>query len=168
MSILWRSKIAYRQKGALGAIFGLVVFTMVVAIVRAALTTAKGKPMNLPWVFVWTLVEANTGMSIVLPIPTQPFTLKVARRPMFMLGLELTIIVAIIVACVGSFRTLYVQHREKQKPEKSSYKMTSARNGRSGTTLPTVGTTVGGFETLGSEEALDRQEPSSTVERDKL
>jgi hypothetical protein len=63
MLILWRSKIAWRQKVALGCVFGLVVFTMVVAIVRVKLTIT-GKAMNLPWQFVWCLVEANAGKFI--------------------------------------------------------------------------------------------------------
>jgi hypothetical protein len=61
LSILWRSKIPLRQRLALAGVFSLVLFTMVIALVRAGLTTAQGKAMNLPWVIVWTGVEANIG-----------------------------------------------------------------------------------------------------------
>jgi hypothetical protein len=67
LSILWRSRLPVRQKLALAGVFGLVVITIAVAIARLGLTVKKGKAMNLPWVVVWTGVEANIGMS-------QPFS----------------------------------------------------------------------------------------------
>jgi hypothetical protein len=63
LSILWRSKLPLRQKFALAGVFGLVLFTIVIAIIRVTLTTTRGKAMNLPWVIVWTGVEANIGTS---------------------------------------------------------------------------------------------------------
>ena len=62
LGILWRSMLAFRQKLALAGVFGLVIVTITVAIVRVGLTTISGKAMNLPWVVVWTGVEANIGM----------------------------------------------------------------------------------------------------------
>jgi hypothetical protein len=77
---------------------------------------------------------------------------------------------------------LYVQHREKQRPERDTYMMTSptprrataraARgsdtlvSGSLGSRLSGIGTRVHGFDALGSEEALDRQ-VEQQVERGK-
>lgn len=63
LSILWRSRLPVRQKFALAGVFSLVLFTILVAVIRTGLTTEEGKAMNLPWVVVWTGVEANIGTS---------------------------------------------------------------------------------------------------------
>jgi hypothetical protein len=120
---------------------------MVVAVVRAGLTTKEGKAMNLPWVVLWTGVEANIGTFLV------SFFVSIVRGGLIML----TAVTAVIVACVGSFRMLYVQHREKQKPERDTYRMTSMRGGRMGGTAEREG-----FEGLGSEEQI-----VTVAERDK-
>ena len=73
-----------------------------------------------------------------------------------MLALLLNTRIAIIVACVGSFRMLYVQHREKQRSERNTYQMSRrAVIPRANVTLGSRG--EGRFDHLGSEEALERR-----------
>ncbi|KAF2646944.1 hypothetical protein P280DRAFT_513085 [Massarina eburnea CBS 473.64] len=91
LNILWRSKLPMPQKLALLGVFSLVIVTIVVAIVRATLATAGvTRQMDVPWVMVWTSLEAN---------------------------------IAIIVACVGSFRMLFVKHRKESRPSRESFTM---------------------------------------------
>ncbi|KAL5407504.1 hypothetical protein PMIN04_011702 [Paraphaeosphaeria minitans] len=76
LNILWRSRIPCAQSLALGGVFSLVLVTITIAIVRAALSTVGvTKQMDSPWVLVWSAAEAN---------------------------------IAIVVACIGSFRMLFV------------------------------------------------------------
>lgn len=60
--IVSRVRISRRQKFALSAIFSLVVFTMIFAIVRATITTVGvQKQIDPVWMYMWTSIELNVG-----------------------------------------------------------------------------------------------------------
>ncbi|KAK7179540.1 hypothetical protein DPSP01_003627 [Paraphaeosphaeria sporulosa] len=83
LNILWRSRIPRAQSLALGGVFSLVLVTITIAIVRAALSTVGvTKQMDSPWVLVWSAAEAN---------------------------------IAIVVACIGSFRMLFVVANRREE-----------------------------------------------------
>ena len=60
--LLRHARISRRQKIALSGIFSLVVFTIIIAIVRATLTIIRvDQQMDPIWIYLWTSIELNVG-----------------------------------------------------------------------------------------------------------
>ena len=56
-SILWNVRISLRRKLALFGIFSLTVVTMVFAIVRVVVITARSKEPDQSWLYMWSSIE---------------------------------------------------------------------------------------------------------------
>jgi hypothetical protein len=65
ISILWNVRVSFVRKIQLGALFSLVVITMVISIVRVAvvssnLSTSNNQVENT-WLYLWHFVESAVG-----------------------------------------------------------------------------------------------------------
>lgn len=108
IGMLCRVHISTQQKFALGAIFCLLVITMVVAIIRFTVVMAEREESC---VFFWNTIENTVGKENAL------FHL-VAKRVCVSLN-ELTyrwaLLIAITIVCLGSFRALFTNPHEQTK-----------------------------------------------------
>lgn len=109
-----------RKKLALGAIFSLVGFTIVATVLRGALlsevftATTAGKTFNIPWVWFWFHIEFCTGELSPFTQRSPDATIMPSRLVINGADARLTYSTpsAFIVACLVSFRSLFV-HREQ-------------------------------------------------------
>lgn len=123
IAILWKVKVTFRKKIVLAAIFGLVGFTIAVTIVRGSIfggvyksiNATGGNEVNITWILFWFYVEFTVCKSMLL------FSIKNFQLDMYPRVLTLCI-VAFIVACVVSFRTLFV-HKENQSAVKEEVRL---------------------------------------------
>ncbi|KAF2868656.1 hypothetical protein BDV95DRAFT_609569 [Massariosphaeria phaeospora] len=102
VNIVWRTTLTLRQRLGLMGVFSLVLVTIVFAIVRAAVTTTTTSGVSNQMDPIWAELWTSLEMNI-----------------------------AIIVACVGSFRTLFT-HDRRTKASRSSKPSKPSR-----TTAPT-------------------------------
>lgn len=123
--LLWDVRISTRKKLALGAIFSLVGLTIVATILRGAILTsvfqqsALGKTINIPWIWFWFHIELCICESQPTPQPPE------APRP-------LTPRTAVIVACLVSFRSLFMHNRSQASIEAQRRAAAAAGQPRSG------------------------------------
>lgn len=61
MSLLWKVNLLVRNKLALLGIFCLVIFTMVFAVVRAAVFSSFGRQPDETWLYMWSPIEQVVG-----------------------------------------------------------------------------------------------------------
>ena len=62
--MLWNTRIPWRQKTVLIAIFSVLVVVMVVAIIRVAVVEFPDKNPDVIWVYFWSTNEMTTGTYI--------------------------------------------------------------------------------------------------------
>ena len=94
--ILRRTRISTRQKVALSIVFSLVIITMVIAIVRAALTTSRvSKQIDPTWMYMWSIIELNVGNTYDFLDHYKLLTYRTA----------------IVIACVAPYRTFFLRSR---------------------------------------------------------
>ena len=60
--MLWTSRIAWRQKIVLLALFSISVVVMVVAIVRVAVVNFTDRNPDITWLYFWSSIEMTTGV----------------------------------------------------------------------------------------------------------
>ena len=108
-AILRNVRLTRRQKWILYPLFSLVVVTIIVTLVRAVLSTQGLKSkIDIIWMLFFINIEACTGTKAIL-------FRAYALPPM--VEKSLTYSTAIIVACVGSLRTLFTQ--DDQSPRRA-------------------------------------------------
>ena len=128
--MLWNIRVPRRQKLILMAIFSVVVVVIIVAIVRVVLVNSTQRNADITWLYFWSNIEMTTCM------------LNISVR----LGcMCFSLLAAIIIACVASFRQLFVNTNNQRKQPKASgsssrrgllsylkYRYRSTRKGKSG------------------------------------
>jgi hypothetical protein len=102
-AILWQVRIPLRKKLFLAGLFSFVFVTMIFAILRVTLINSFSRQPDPSWAYMWTSIEQNTGSHF-----------RVSHYGEFPLTLS-----AIVVACLGSFRTLFVQDKPVVGPSYS-------------------------------------------------
>ena len=121
ITLLWGVQMSFRRKAALTGIFSLGVITTVVAIIRITAITTSGRQPDTSWSYMWNLIEQGIGESSSKPHP------------------KVTILtcndwLAIIIACLSSFRSLFHQQASRAHNNPPSHKPGSSniflRNGR--------------------------------------
>lgn len=87
-------------------IFGLTVVVMIVAVVRVAVVYSKSKTPDLSWLFFWGSIEMATS----------------ERKPFPFLNVSVVdaFHAAIIIACVASFRQLFITTQNQHQYRKTS------------------------------------------------
>ena len=105
ITLLWKVQMKWRRKAALAGIFSLVIITMIFAMVRTIVAvTSLARQQNL-WVNLWSAVEADVG-----------------KRDHAFVRLYINfssnmVYVAIIVACLASFRNLFSRENARRHPK---------------------------------------------------
>lgn len=62
ITMLWGVQMPWRRKAALAVIFSLVIITMIIAIVRAAVVgSARTRLPDSSWLFMWSSIEVSVG-----------------------------------------------------------------------------------------------------------
>lgn len=97
--ILWQVRLSIRRKLTLAGLFGLTIFIVLCSILRLVivLKTVVGTYMDNTWLFLWNKIELDTGKYAHTHIHSQADNL-----------------IAIVVACLGSFRILYTSRRDRK------------------------------------------------------
>ena len=98
-SLLWRVSIQLKKKLALGGIFSLSVFIIVASITRVAVVSST-KATDQSWYYVGSAIEMAIGKLPALRVP-------IYRR--------LTPFLAVIVACLSSYRALFTSNTISQR-----------------------------------------------------
>lgn len=102
-----------RRQKLLISIFSVIVFVIIVAIVRVASVNSTERILDLSWFYFWSNVEMTTGKSLASPSKNLSKT-----------GVRITTIyspeAAIVIACVASFRQLFVNANKQRKIAKAS------------------------------------------------
>ena len=97
--MLWHVRIPLKQKIMLMAIFSAAVVTVVVCIARVAVVIRVDQPVDMSWLYTWIYLE-----------------LGICRFSFFFaLAMRALIVTAIMIACVASFRQLFVDSQNSQK-----------------------------------------------------
>lgn len=105
--MLWNARLPLRTKAILLAIFSLTVFIMIVAVIRVTVVNSPNLPADVSWLYFWSNIEMTTCMCI--------YTLTCCRS-----GLLTGTLVAIIIACMASFRQFFVHATKQRKQKKPS------------------------------------------------
>ncbi|KAL8934497.1 MAG: hypothetical protein Q9216_005882 [Gyalolechia sp. 2 TL-2023] len=107
--MLWNVRIPRPKKIALMALFSITVIVIIVSIIRVAVVTSKTTQADVTWLHLWSLIEMAVG-KIQRPLRVGDSTLIYRQR------------LAVIVACLASFRQLFVMSgkRMKRTPEQQS------------------------------------------------
>ena len=146
ISMLWRVQMSFSKKAALVGIFSLAVITCVFAIVRVTVISTLTRQPDTSWSYMWSSVEQCIGMRLLLPFQI---------RQLYETD-DLTLPTAIIVASLGSFRTLFTQQASQLKQPKRSVLSDSKNIFLHGTRRlrPSKGTSIGltGLSALGSTD----------------
>ncbi|GAB1210172.1 hypothetical protein APSETT445_008962 [Aspergillus pseudonomiae] len=98
ITLLWNVRLPIRHKMILMSILSLAVLIIIVAIVRVAVVATKEKNSDMSWLWMWSFIEATVGMYL-LRIPDHDYTKRILTKTQ----------PANIIACVGSFRQLFVK-----------------------------------------------------------
>ena len=114
--MLWKVRISIRKKLALIGIFSLTVIVMVFAIVRVGVVSTKDRIADISWLYFWSNVE------MVICVSFAPY-------PLLETMLILLLLSAIIVACLGSFRQLYVSQTGSSDLKPSANSSSATRRG---------------------------------------
>lgn len=61
--MLWKVHIRLRQKIALTALFGLILITVAISIIRVAVVMSRSPQPEQSWLFLWTTIENTVGMT---------------------------------------------------------------------------------------------------------
>lgn len=107
--MLWNVRISWRRKLALMVIFSLTIIVTVVSIVRIALISSKNKTEDISWLYMWSNVEMITC------------TFSHSCLIMFSLSLTCNPFTATIVACLASFRQLFIKSENSGHIQEGSY-----------------------------------------------
>jgi len=118
-----------RKKAVLVAVFSLTIFTIIVTIVRGTLQIGKierglSNPDAIGWICFWLVVESTTGMSsdtlgsFLLLFLTS--CLHTCTYPQ-----------AYVIACLASFRSLFVHNERSHKNSSVSERRKQAQQPRS-------------------------------------
>jgi hypothetical protein len=102
-TILWQVRLDMRRKLALGALFALTLLIIVCAITRTVVVTntAIGPYIDITWLYLWYKIELDLGMcSSQNCFEQSPYR-----------------ILAIVVACLASFRALFTSQKNRQLPK---------------------------------------------------
>ena len=104
--MLWKVQLSFRRKLGLAGIFSLTVLIMIIAIVRVAVVYDGDRAQaDGAWLYAWSAIEQTVGESL--------------ERPFFLRGISIltccAISLAIIVACIASFRALFTQQDRSQR-----------------------------------------------------
>ena len=152
ISMLWRVQMSLSKNVALVSIFSLAVITCVFAIVRVTVISTLNRQPDTSWSYLWSSVEQCIGMKLLLPFQF---------RQLYETN-DLTLPTAIIVASLGSFRTLFTQQASQRKQPKRNVISDSKHLFLHGTRRlrPSKGTSIGltGLSTLGSTDQITSRE----------
>ena len=100
--MLWHVRIKLQQKLILLSIFSITVVVMIVSIIRVAVVHSDNQNADISWLYLWSNIEMATCMC--------------SRSRLLQSRLLISSLsIAIIIACVASFRQLFItsqnQHR---------------------------------------------------------
>lgn len=101
--ILWHVQIPLRRKLILFAIFSVTVVVMIVSILRVALLNSEAQNADISWLYLWSNIEMATCMWSRFPACLDSFTDQLPPST------------AIIIACVASFRQLFVSTQNQHQ-----------------------------------------------------
>lgn len=105
ITLLWKVQMKWRRKVALAGIFSLVIITMIFAMVRTIVAvTSLARQLNI-WVNMWSAVEADVGKQ---------------NHAFVRLHINFSsnvVYLAIIVACLASFRNLFSRENARRHPK---------------------------------------------------
>ncbi|MCJ1467454.1 hypothetical protein MMC07_006079 [Pseudocyphellaria aurata] len=106
ITMLWGLQMKWRRKFALAGIFSLVVITMTFAVIRIAVITSSETyyVIDSSWLYMWSAIEVYVG--------------QWTRYPSFIDIINNTVPLAIIVACLASFRNLFSRGNPQHRPER--------------------------------------------------
>lgn len=107
--LLWNSRISWKKKLLLMSIFSLTVIVIIISIVRISLIISSANRGDISWLYLWSNIE------VVICMFSHLCTL------MLSLSLTLEPFTAIIVACLASFRQLYVKSDKPGRIQAGSY-----------------------------------------------
>lgn len=124
--MLWHVRIPLRQKLILIGIFSVTVVVIIVAITRVIIIKPENEYIDISWLYVWSSVEVSTGM-----YPTPTFSsayLYICIKTALSEVSDNRLNTAIVIACVSSFRQLFVtdqnQHQYRRPDQPSSSTIT--------------------------------------------
>lgn len=149
-TILWKARLSRRHKLALIGLFSLVLFTIAAAIVRTGLGIRQqelGIRFDMSWNMVWFSVEVCIGTE----------TSMVTKRQ------TLNFIAAIIVSCIGSFRTLFTKSRLSSTPAAYVHMLEDHPSSRARRPkLDSFGQEISGCSTTDAREMISYPSTAST------
>lgn len=116
--MLWNVRLPLRQKLLLMTIFSLTVIVMVVSIIRVAIvgssTRSSTQQPDISWVYFWSNIEMSTGKSLFLEGFAQ-------------FGESNLFVTAIVIACIGSFRQVFVNAHNRRRQDRRNRSSSSNR-----------------------------------------
>ena len=101
--MLWHVRVPMGQKLMLIGIFSLTVIVMIVAIIRVAIVNSSHKDADVSWLFFWSNIEMATCKSSCRSFDQLRPTIDQSLPPK-----------AVIIACLASFRQLFVNINGQQ------------------------------------------------------
>lgn len=105
ITMLWGVQMKRGRKAALAGIFSLVVITMIFAIVRTAVVGSVATHLpDSSWLYMWSAIETSVGKQIM--------------HLCYADSSSNTGCVAIIVACLASFRNLFSRENSRSQPKR--------------------------------------------------
>ena len=105
-TMLWGVQMKRSRKAALAGIFSLVIITMTFAIVRTAVVgSAKKRVPDSSWLYMWSAIETSVGKLMMMRLFYNETTND-------------TVSLAIIVACLASFRNLFSRENSRHQPKR--------------------------------------------------
>ena len=101
--IVWRVKIPRRKKLVLIIVFSLTIVVMVISIVRVAVVNSPTRNPSISWLYLWSSIEMTTCKCLRPPHGELIVDYHTSKQ-------------AIIVACLASFRQLFITNRSGNQP----------------------------------------------------
>ena len=101
--MFWHVQVPLRQKLMLLGLFSLTVIVMIVAIIRVTIVNSSHKNADISWLFFWSNIEMATCKSSCRSFDQLRPTIDQSVLPK-----------AVIIACLASFRQLFVDINSPQ------------------------------------------------------
>lgn len=115
ITMLWGVQMKWGRKATLAGIFSLVIITMTFAIVRIAVVgsvksiavvgSVKRRVPDDPWLYMWSAIETSVGKLMMMRLFYNETIID-------------TVSLAIIVACLASFRNLFSRENSSHQPKR--------------------------------------------------
>jgi hypothetical protein len=103
--MLWGVQMKWRRKLALAGIFSLVIITISTSIIRASVVSSEApRVIDTSWLYMWSAIEISVG-KLDICLCNMNFS-------------DNFVYLAIVVACLASFRNLFSRQTSRQNPKR--------------------------------------------------